>query len=112
MRVQIVSASPTSDIVTAGGATLGNLIVDLAAMNAASTTITRISAALNEEAGAAGIAADFGSDAVAAAHSEASTSHERSVRAIAEMTDTIGGWVRTAAEEFSRRDADLASDAE
>ncbi|MBF4615841.1 hypothetical protein [Curtobacterium sp. VKM Ac-1376] len=88
---------------------MGNLIVDVAAMNAASKTITRISAALNGEVGSAGMSADFGSDAVAAAHSDSSASHERSLRAIAEMTDTIGGWVRTAAEEFSRRDADLAS---
>ncbi|WP_146249322.1 hypothetical protein [Curtobacterium sp. MCLR17_042] len=88
---------------------MGNLIVDGAAMNAASRTITKISAALNEEVGSAGMSADFGSDAVAAAHSDSSASHERSVRAIAEMTGTIGGWVRTAAEEFSCRDADLAS---
>ncbi|MCT9620875.1 hypothetical protein [Curtobacterium sp. C2H10] len=90
---------------------MGNLIIDLAAMDAASTSIKGISAALDEATGAAEARADFGSDAVAAAHDETSTSHDRSVQAIAEMTDTIGEWVRSAAEEFMRRDADLASDA-
>jgi hypothetical protein len=90
---------------------LGNLIVDLAAMDVASTTIAGISATLNEETRAPGAAADFGSDAVAAAHRETSAAHERSVRAIAEMTTTIGGWVRSAAEEFMRRDAELERDA-
>ncbi|MGG7308268.1 hypothetical protein ACQXVK_13875 [Curtobacterium sp. AB451] len=90
---------------------MGNLVIDLAAMDAASTSIKGISAALSEASGGLERRADFGSDAVAMAHNETSTSYERSMRAIAEMTDTIGEWVRSAAEEFIRRDADLASDA-
>lgn len=88
---------------------MGKLVVDLAALHAASSHIAGIGSDLDDAASGRQSDADFGSDTVATAHAQAAASHGRSLRALSESVESLRDWMRSAADDYAAQDAEIAS---
>ncbi len=90
---------------------MGKLVVDLAALHAASNHIAGIGSDLDDAASRGRSDADFGSDTVATAHARATASHGRALQALSESVGSLRDWMRSAADDYAAQDAAIASTA-
>jgi hypothetical protein len=90
-----------------GGCAVSKLIVDVAAIHGIGRDVKQVSVEL-DDASRTRIDADFGSDAVHAAHEHAVRAHTRMLDGLHTATTRLARFTQSAAEDFVAQDAALA----